>query len=80
MEFHETPRTIHGIPWRYMELRGTTWHSMELHRHSMEFHGYSMELWHSWNSMELHEYSMELHEIHGIPWISMEVFHTGCLQ
>ena len=73
MEFHGTPRTIHGIPRHYMDLRGTTWHSMELHRYSMEFHGVSMKL---------HGYSMELHgssmEIHGIPWIySMEVFHTG---
>ena len=47
---------FHGIT--YVDLHGTTWHSMELHGYSMEIHGTP------WNSKELHEYFMELH---GIP-------------
>ena len=68
LQVHGTPRTIHGIPWHYMELCGTTWHSMELHEYSMELHGIP------WNSIELHEYSTDT------PWTlhggSME-FHGG---
>ena len=60
MEFHGTPRTIHGIPWHYsMDHRGTTWHSMELHRYSMDFHGNPLILHGtSWHSMEFHENSI----------------------
>ena len=31
LQVHGTQRTIHGIPWHYLELCGTPWHSMELH-------------------------------------------------
>ena len=44
---------FHGIT--YVELHGTTWHSMELHGYSMELHGTP------WNSKKLHEYFMEFH-------------------
>ena len=63
---------FHGIT--YVELHGTTWHSMELHGYSMEIHGTP------WNSKKLHEYFMEFHgheflsnsmEFHG------EILHTG---
>ena len=89
MEFH---RKCHNPPWK-MSMQKFPWNSMEIGAlmFSMEFHGKcpnppckyfpwkSMEKF-PWNSMEidvliLHgEFSTK---IHGIPWNSMEVFHTG---
>ena len=41
MEFHGTPRTIHGTTWHSMwNSIDTPWNSMELHEYSMELHGY----------------------------------------
>ena len=81
MEFHGPPRKLQGISWHsmelhhyFMELRVTPWHSMELH-------GYSMDT--PWKFRGIPWISMDFHGIpwisidFGIPWNSMEVFHTG---